>query len=400
MTRYAFAVAGIIMFPSPENDFYARTCQDQGAALARQGRLAEAVQLFHQALHYWPGFPEAHYSLGLVAYEQLHCDEAVLCFREAIRFKPDYADAHYNLGHVLLQQGRLEEGWREYEWRWHRECAMQIPYRVPRWDGAPFEGKTILLHDEQGLGDTIQFLRYAPLVKQKGGIVALGCSPVLLSLASACAGIDSVIPWGATLTIDLYASVMSLPGIFQTSLHTIPAAIPYLAADSARVEYWRGTLAGEPRFKVGIVWQGSTRHTGDSARSIPLSQFAPLAEVPGVALFGLQIGPGVEQLDTAGLPVTDLGSAFDPAALADLAAVLVNLDLLISVDTAPVHLAGALGVPVWIALPRLPDWRWLLDRSDSPWYPTARLFRQAEPGNWQPVFDQMAQALKQLVHHR
>jgi hypothetical protein len=251
---------------------------------------------------------------------------------------------------------------------------------------------------EQGLGDSIQFLRYARLVKQMGGTVILGCSPALVALASSCAGIDRVVSWGQNIdAFDSYVALMSLPHLLGTSsLSTIPASSPYLQADPACAHQWRSRLAGDQKLKVGLVWQGYIGNTADDRRSAPLSQFAPLARVPNVSLYSLQIGPGSEQLAVAEFPIINLA----PSPLSDLAAVLVSLDLLITVDTAPAHLAGALGVPVWIALPKLPDWRWLLDRSDSPWYPTARLFRQTEPGNWQPVFDQMAQALKQLVHHR
>jgi Glycosyltransferase family 9 (heptosyltransferase) len=191
--------------------------------------------------------------------------------------------------------------------------------------------------------------------------------------------------------------LLSLPGILGTSLATIPAGIPYLAADPARVEEWRKQLAGEKRLKVGIVWQGSTTFKNDRQRSIPVAKFAPLAGVDGAALFSLQAGPGTNRLAPANLPITDLGSRFDPNSLADLAAVLLNLDLLVSVDTAPAHLAGALGRPVWIALSFVPDWRWLMSRADSPWYPTARLFRQSQHGDWQSVIEAMAVELRKLV---
>jgi FkbM family methyltransferase len=371
----------------------AQASTNLGIVLARQGRFDEAVSQHQQAIRSNPDYAEAHNNLGSALAGQERVDEAIASYEQALRLKPHDPGMHFNLAHQLLLRGEFERGWREYEWRCQRGGFE--PYS--RWDGAPLEGRTILLHAEQGLGDTIHFLRYVPLVKQRGGIVVVECQPALLSLAATCRGIDQLVPGGAPLPVfDVHLPLTSLAGIFATCLSNIPAPIPYLSPDPARVQSWRERLAEESRFKIGIVWKGNREHKRDRDRSVPLAEFAPLARLPGVALFSLQVGEGCDQLATANLPLTDLGCCFDPLSLADLAAVLVNIDLLVSVDTAPAHLAGALGVPVWMALPLAPDWRWLLGREDTPWYPTMRLFRQRHYGEWSGVFERIAREVQRV----
>jgi hypothetical protein len=260
------------------------------------------------------------------------------------------------------------------------------------------DGKTILLHPEQGLGDVIQFVRYAPLVKQRGGTVIVECPVRLMTLLESCAGIDRLVGRGGPLpAFDVQAPLLSLPGIFRTSLADVPAAIPYLWADPALEEQWRRELDGLGGFKVGIAWQGSPSNQYDRDRSIPLRYFEPLARCAGVRFLSLQKQWGVEQLQEVAerFPVIDLGSRLDEAAGAfmDTAAVMKSLDLVITSDTAVAHLAGALGVRVWVVLAAIPDWRWLLGRSDSPWYPTMRLFRQPSRGDWPGVFNEVRRAL-------
>lgn len=373
---------------------YAEAYSNLGIVLARRGQLDEALACHQKAIAVRPEYSDGHSNLGSTLAERGHFDEALACYEQALRIKPDNATAHFNFAHLLLLRGDFEHGWSEYEWR--RKRPGFEPY--PEWNGTPLEGRTILLHHEQGFGDTVQFLRYAPLLQRQGGKVVLECQPALLSLAATCRGIDQLVASGDILpSFSMYAPLASLPRLFGTNLSNIPADTPYLEADPARLASWRARLARERRFKIGIVWQGSREHRRDSARSVPLTAFAPLSQVPGVALFSLQVGTGSEQLVGAGLPITDLGSRFDSSSFADLAAMLVNLDLLISVDSAPVHVAGALGIPVWVALQYLPDWRWLLDRSDSPWYPSMRLFRQEQPGNWRGVFERIAVELEKAV---
>ncbi len=258
------------------------------------------------------------------------------------------------------------------------------PQRIfpqPRWDGSDLAGRAILLYAEQGLGDTLQFIRYAPLVRERGGKVIVECQPQLAELLRGAAGVDQVIAQGSALpAFAVQVPLLSLPAIFHTTLQNIPAAVPYLRLDAELVQRWGRELPRRGGLQIGIAWQGNPRHLLDQRRSIALSQFAPLAKVEGVQLVSLQHGPGAEQIRAVAdkFHVTDLASKLGNAArtMLDIAAVIKNLDLVITCDTAIAHLAGALGVQVWVALPLAPDWRWLLQREDSPWYPTMRLFRQ------------------------
>jgi hypothetical protein len=265
------------------------------------------------------------------------------------------------------------------------------------WDGSDLHGRTILLWTEQGLGDSIQFVRYAPLVAARGGRVLLHVPESLAALLAACPGVGRVVTEDEPLPdFDCHAPLMSLPLLLGTTLESIPAAVPYLSADPARIERWRRELDGVAGLKVGVAWQGNPAHKKDRQRSFPLTRFEPIARISGVRLFSLQKGFGAEQLEGGvSFPITELGSRL--LDLTDTAAVLANLDLLICPDTSPAHLAGALGVPVWVALPFACDWRWLADREDSPWYPTLRLYRQERQGDWDPVFERITSDLAQLV---
>jgi len=372
---------------------FAEAHNNLGIVLDRQGKLTEAVLSFHQALRLRPDFAEGHYNLAKTLHEQGKVAEAVASCQQALRLKPDYAEAHYNLGVLWLLLGNYEQGWPEYERRW--QIFPSSPRPQPPWDGSPLDGKTILLHAEQGRGDTLQFIRYAAVVKQRGGTVVAECHPALLGVLAGCAGVDHLLPRGGPLpACDVQAPLLSLPGLCGTTLTTIPAEVPYLVADPSRVKHWRNRLGAISGFKVGICWQGKPGHNNDRRRSVPLAQFAPLAEVPGVRLVSLQHGPGREQWAAlAGhWPVVDLPGHAEESSQGwvDTAALVCALDLVITVDTAVAHLAGALGVPVWLALPFSPDWRWLLEREDNPWYPTMRLFRQTRPGHWPDVFERIA----------
>ncbi|HJT77893.1 MAG TPA: tetratricopeptide repeat protein, partial [Gemmataceae bacterium] len=363
----------------------------------RQGELGEAETCFTQSLRLRPGFPEAYNNLGNVLRDQGRFEEALNCFEKALQLNPEYADAHWNRSLLRLALGDFERGWPEYEWRWQLKDFARRGFSQPQWDGAPLEGRTVLLHSEQGLGDTLQFVRYAPLIRQRGGKILLECQGPLVRLLSGLPNIDRVIPKGQSLPpFDVHAPLLGLPTIFATTLATVPAAVPYVRPDPKLVEQWRPEIEALPGFKVGIAWQGSTQYRGDRWRSMPLARFAPVAAVPGVTLVSLQKGFGSEQLRDVPFPVLDLAARLDEKAgpFMDTAAVMQCLDLVITSDTAIVHLAGALGVPVWVALPFVPDWRWLLGRDDSPWYPTMRLFRQTKPGDWDEVFGRIAAALR------
>jgi tetratricopeptide (TPR) repeat protein/ADP-heptose:LPS heptosyltransferase len=409
-----------------------------GAAYQALGKLSEAEACYRQALQLQPAYAQAHNNLGLALLDQGKLDEAEASFRRAVGLKPDYVEAYNNLGSTLHWLGRLgeavkhyqhalhldprdaeahknlaqtwlllgnfEQGWPEYEWRWKCKDFSLPLFRQPRWDGSPLQGRTILLHAEQGLGDTMHFVRYAALIKQQGGNVLVQCPRQLLPLLGSCHGIYRLAAQGSGLaeSYDVYAPLMSLPGILGTSLASVPAQVPYLFADPQLIDHWRQEMSRLSEFKIGICWDADARFRRlNRQRCIPLSQFAPLGRLAGVRLISLQKGPGLEQLRTlAGLfPVTDLGRRLDEesGAFMDTAAIMKSLDLVVTADTSIAHLAGALGVPVWVALPFAPDWRWLLHREDSPWYPTMRLYRQSEPGAWQPIFERMAGEVQQLL---
>ena len=326
-----------------------------GNVYAAMGRLDEAEASYRRASK----FPQAYSNLGNLLDDQGRFTEAIASYRRRVEMKPDYADAHHNLALALLRSGDFASGLAEYEWRWQTKELKLPDYPQPLWDGSPLQGRTILLHPEQGLGDTLQFVRYAALVKAQaqrlagGGTVICHGPRLLLPLLRTVPGIDQVVPVDtAPPAFDVHAPLLGLPRLFHTTAATIPAPIPYLSADPQLVDRWREQLAGVPGFKVGIVWQGNPKYHKDSRRSLPLSLFEPLARVPGVQLISLQVGPGQEQLAAlAGsggcFDVIDLGSGFDPSSFSDLAAVVKCLDLVVAVDTSVVHLSGALGVPVW-----------------------------------------------------
>jgi tetratricopeptide (TPR) repeat protein len=381
---------------------YAEAYNNLGNTLKDLDRLPEAETCYHEALRLKPDYADAYSNLGIACMDQGKLDEADGAYRKAIGLRPDYADAHRNRSFTLLIRGDFADGWPEYEWRWQCKEFGTLNYKQPRWDGAALDGKTILLHAEQGLGDTLQFIRYARLVKERGGRVLFGCQKPLVKLLSSTPGVDQIVAQNTELpSFDTYIQLMSLPAIFKTTEKTIPAEVPYILPDAGLLEKWRQEFSQRPTFKVGVVWQGNKDYKGDKWRSIPLKQFTTLAQVQGVEFFSLQKGYGSEQLDgvKGEMPITDLGPRLDveTAPFMDTAAVMKNLDLLITSDTSVVHLAGALGVPIWVALPFLPDWRWLLNREDNPWYPTMRLFRQNQRGNWPEVFERIAHALQEKV---
>ena len=380
------------------NPDFAQAHYNLGNAFNVLGNPDAAVASYRRALELRPNYAEAYNNLGAALKEQGNLDDAVACCRRALELKADFADAHWNQSLLSLLAGDFQRGWAEYEWRWKAKVCQPRDFSQPLWDGRPLQGKTILLHAEQGLGDAIQFVRYASLVKQRGGTVIVECPGPLSSLVTSCRGIDQVVERGDPLpAFDVHTPILSLPRIFQTNLRDIPATVPYLLADPKLVEPWRRKLGPTAAFQIGIAWRGSPTHGNDRNRSIPLDCFEPLARRPGVRLLSLQKGAAVEELQPVAkrFPIVELGSGLRD--FMDTAAVLTNLDLLITCDTAVAHLAGAVGIPVWVALPFVPDWRWLLERSDSPWYPTMRLFRQDRRGDWQGVFRRIEIALDECL---
>jgi tetratricopeptide (TPR) repeat protein len=370
-----------------------------GNALTLSGRPDESERCCRQALRLKPDFADAYHNLGIALGAQGEIEQALAANAEALRLNPDHVGARNCQAMWRLQMGDFARGWEEYEWRWKKPNMLPRNFPQPLWDGSSLEGRTILIHAEQGLGDTIQFIRYAPVAKRRGGTVIVECQPALCQLLAGCSGIDRLIAQGSPLpTFDVHVPLLSLPRIFGTTLADVPAEVQYLFADPALIERWRDELSGVPGFKIGIAWQGNPRFPADCMRSIPLTHFAPLAQVDGVRLFSLQKGLGREQLAATAsyLPVIDLADRLDEktGGFMDTAAVMKNLDLIITSDTAIPHLAGALGVPVWVCLALGADWRYLLGREDSPWYPTMRLFRQTRLGDWDGVFERIASELR------
>ena len=300
-----------------------------------------------------------------------------------------------------LTDGQLTPGWALYEFRWLKEPFLSLRPRFPRpvWAGQDLHGKTILLLGEQGFGDIIQFIRYAPLLKRLGATVLLQMRSGLESLAASFPGVDRVFDRDAPLPpFDFHIHLMSLPGVFGTELASIPADIPYLRADSARSDRWAGRLTAAGKLKVGLVWAGNPTHARDRLRSMSLGQLAPLLKIDGARFYSLQKGPAAAQIETLHLSDDDLvnlGPVLDD--FSDAAAVLSEMDLVVCVDTAIAHLAGALGKTVWLLVPQFADFRWLEGREDSPWYPTMRLFRQSRRGEWDDVVERVTTALAERV---
>jgi hypothetical protein len=331
--------------------------------------------------------------------DRLQYGEAAGHYRRALEVDGEYADAHWNLSLALLTMGNMPEGWREYEWRWKMRGLFQPrSFARPLWDGKAAQGRTILLHAEQGMGDTLQFIRYAPLVAERGLTVIVECQQEVAELVRGVRGIHQVVARGQQLpAFDVHCPLLTLPLLFGTTVESIPAQAPYLAADRLLQEQWRERLAASaPGLKAGLVWAGKPTHRKDSRRSCALSAFAPLARVEGISWHSLQKGEAAQQAahPPEGMQLTDWTDEMKDFSVT--AALVANLDLCISVDTSVAHLAGALGKPVWTLLPYEPDWRWMLGREDSPWYPTMRLFRQELPGQWGPVMARLAGELQRM----
>jgi Tfp pilus assembly protein PilF len=377
------------------NPQYARAYNNLGMLLLTRGEVAEATDCFLQAARCHPEDPGICLHLGHLLAAQGKGEEAALQYHRCLQLPVDQANSKWQRSLLRLLQGDFERGWPEYEEsRWGVPGVSQRHFDRPRWDGSSFAGKTLLLHAEQGLGDTIQFLRYAPLVKKRGGRVLFESPPSLLRLLEGVAGIDEIVPRGQPIpAFDIQAPLLSLPVIFGTTLGNLPRDIPYLATNADLVARWRIELEPLQGLKVGIAWQGDPGNLNDRLRSLPLAHFEALARIKGVRLVSLQKDFAAEQVRSMAekFPVLDLHERLDTAgAFIDTAAIMRNLDLVVTIDTAVAHLAGALGIRVWTLLSYLPDWRWLLDRSDSPWYPTMRLFRQDRPCDWSGVLERVA----------
>ncbi len=373
------------------NPAHVPSLNNLGLLLVDRGCTEEAVDLHWRAAAILPKEADLWYNLGNALKARNALAEARDAYARAIDVNPDFAEAHLHTGFTWLLEGDFVRGWPECEWRWRARGFPTPENQGAKWDGGSLDGAVILLTAEQGLGDTIQFVRYAPMVAERGGRITLQVPPSLTGILRSVPGIDRVIATGDPPgAYRCHAPLMSLPHIFGTTGETLPAQVPYLTPDDALCRAWTERLGTGPPLKAGIVWRGFALHRNDRKRSCPLETFLPLTDVPGVRLFSLQKETTDDESPLPG-GIEDLSGELGD--FADTAAAIGTLDVVITVDTSVAHLAGAMGRPVWVLLPHNPDWRWMLDREDSPWYPTMRLFRQAEPGNWQSVIARIAHSL-------
>jgi tetratricopeptide (TPR) repeat protein len=370
--------------------------------LMEEGRLEEALSWCDKAVKEQPRSAPAILLRANILLHLSRLREALHSYDKAVAAEPDYAEAHYHRGSALLLSGQFKEGFTDFEYRWEaQDCGFDRPKLIaPNWRGEPLEGKSIVVYSEQGLGDTIQFARFLPIIARTGAKLTFLCHPNLLRLFKPFArDIELAAHTEADRPFDFQCAMMSLPRWLGTELDAIPGKVPYVFAEEPLVTHWREKI-GNHGFKIGIGWQGNPAGQIDKGRSIPLAHFAPLASAPGVRLISLQKTHGLDQLERLplGMKVEALGT-FDQGddAFVDTAAIMQSLDLVVTSDTATPHLAGALGVPAWVALKRIPDWRWMLDRNDSPWYPSLRLFRQSAAGDWAELFARIASELCLLV---
>ena len=373
-----------------------------GALLTAQGRFEQAHAAYAEAISRNPGAAGGWSNLGVLYIGMKREAEAEFFLRKALELDPDFAKALFNMAYLALRQGRFEEGWRSLEARdWYRGLSQH--FTCPRWRGEALAGKSLVIGYEAGHGDVIQFCRYARLLEEQGAAhITLICHPALKTLLSTLDGMDRVLAFDEDVPPsgwDYWTPLLSLPYYCQTRADTIPAALPYLHAGAERMATWRGRLP-TGKLRVGLVWKGNPKFENDADRSLShLNQLAPLGKVPGVQFISLQKGAGEDEgrHPPHGLALLHLGSQMED--FADAAAIVAQLDLVISVDTAMAHLAGALGKPCWLLLPDfMTDWRWQSERSDSPWYPgVMRLFRQPSRGDWASVVTDLGAALNQWV---
>jgi tetratricopeptide (TPR) repeat protein len=375
-----------------------------GMALRDAGDHGAAMTSFRIALELEPSNALVSLSIGHLLDLQGDVAGAIEFFRRAIAIAPDYAEAHFNHALLLLLLGEYEKGWKEYEWRLRVPNFDQIWPEAAgvRWDGSPLGGKVILLFAEQGFGDVIQFIRYAPLVAARGGNVIVRCLPKLKALLEGAPGVSAVHTTEEPLpAFEVYAFLMSLPHIFETTLDTVPAREPYLRPDAEKARRWKTRLAADgATLKVGLYWSTESNIRISSLRSLTFDQLAPLGAVPGVTYYSLQRGAAAAQAaqPPPGMKFVDLSAELGD--FADDAALMSNLDLVISINTAAAHLGGALGTPVWTLIQYPPDWRWLLGRDNSPWYPSMRLYRREREDDWEQVVARVAEALLPLAERR
>ena len=376
---------------------YADAHNTLSAALMDAGEYEEAMVHAQRATELNPRLAEALANVGALYKVMGKLDEALESNRKAIAVNPRFAGAYWNLGLIHLLRGNFAEGWPLYEWRLKVPQLQAPTYPLKRWDGSSLHGKRILLGMEQGLGDTIQFIRYVPQVAAMGAKIYLAVQNELVDLIRASIQVERICLHGEPgPPCDFYCPIMSLPLMFKTELDSIPNSLPYLNPPSELTLHWQLKMprSTDTRLRVGLVWAGRPTHRNDRERSIELSQLAPMSS-PNVLFFSLQKGGAGQQARTppAGMEILDFSAEL--GSFADTAALIAQLDVVIAVDTAVAHLAGAMGKPVWVLLMKVPDFRWMMDREDSPWYPTMRLFRQKTAGDWDETIARVADALRE-----
>jgi tetratricopeptide (TPR) repeat protein len=382
-------------YPSP---YYNR-----GNALKELKRLDEALASYDQAIRIKPDYAEAYSNRGNALQDLRRLDKAVESYDQAINIKPDYASAHWNLSLCHLLSGNFKDGWQEYEWRWKNETLSTYKgkrsFPQPLWLGVEsLKDKTILLHAEQGLGDTIQFCRYAPLVAERGAKVILEVQRSLVTLLKNIEGVSQVVAMGDALpAFDHQCPLLSLPLAFKTELHTVPPVPRQINVDLEKVAKWKAKLGEKTKPRIGLVWSGSTINKNDHNRSITLAQLLPhLPSHLQYVCLQKELRDIDKELIVGNIEIKYFGDALED--FTDTAALCELMDVVISVDTSVAHLAASLGKQTWVLLPYRPDWRWLLDRDDNPWYPTAKLYRQEKIGNWNDVLEKIKSDLEKLIN--
>ncbi len=386
----------------PEDDM---ALLNLGNALAGAGRSQAALDAYNRMIDRQPNWAGGYLNIGHAYGRMRRWDDALASYRKAYDLEPDKKDHLYNIGNVHLHLGDYEEGWKGYEYRNKASEGVQVRFPdIAVWNGEDLTGKRIAVFGEQGLGDNIQMARYLPLLQQRGATVAFHGYPMLRALLQTAApGLAYVDGDAKPEDFDFQVATMSLPAKFGTRVETIPATVPYFSAEPDRVAKWKERI-GEHGFRIGINWQGNPSGKIDEGRSAPLKQFLRFAEVPGVRLISMQKNHGLEQLDDVPkhIKIDMLGDDFDTGkdAFLDTLAVMANLDLVVTTDTSLAHVTGGFAMPTFVALKEHPDWRWLLDREDSPWYPHHRLFRQKQFSVWDEPFIAMTEAIRELVQKK
>lgn len=386
-----------------------------GNTLNMNNQIEEALSCYKNLLEIIPNNVSVLYNIAYTLKKLGHIDQALPIYQKVLELDPQHSEAHFSLGLAYLSYGDFDRGWPEYEWRWKRGQQSPRNLSKPQWDGSDLHGKTLLLHAEQGLGDTFQFIRYAQIAKEKGARVIAAVQPALIQFLSLCPYIDKVVSLFESLPpFDYQIALLSVPFVLKTNINTVPARIPYLYADEKLIQYWKEKLShnqtDQHTLKIGICWQGNSGYsthflrTTVAAKSIKLTKLMPLLTLENVVVYNLQKTTGEEQLKniTTQTNLINFDADFDNShgRFMDTAAVIKNLDLMITVDTSMAHLAAGLGCPVWVMMPEPADWRWMLHRSDTPWYPNMRIFRQQTPGDWDGVIETIALELKKYAQEQ